>query len=69
MDQTLRIKITLTDGRVFEIEQPLAIAQKFLLAVPQEGYHDRATARFYAADAIRTIEVMPPPAPIEFSEN
>ena len=63
MEPTLRIKITI------EVEEELKAAEKLLSIMPQQGYLDRATLRFYPADSIYTIEVLPLPPPIEFSGN
>lgn len=69
MDRTLVIKIAMNDGTVIEVVKELDVAGQFLLTLPQEGYRDRATSRFYPGESIVTIEVLPPPAPIEFSAN
>jgi hypothetical protein len=66
---TLRIKITMKDGNVIEVEKELTEARALLGDVPTNGYRDMTTLRFYAADAIRSIEVMPPPEPPKFSDN
>ena len=67
MEPTLRIKITMTDGTVVEVEEELTKARAFLGDVPKYGYHDGA--RNYPAATIHTIEIMPPPEPPRFSDN
>ena len=69
MEPTLRIKITMIYGTLIQVEEELEAAQSLLDAVPHHGYVDPRNARFYPASAIRTIEVMSPPAPIEFCVN
>ena len=69
MDSTLTIKITTRDGTVIEIVTEVDAATDLLDAVSQHGCRDPATFRFYPPDLIQTIEVMPPPEPVEFSIN
>ena len=69
MESTLRIKITMADGTVLEIEKPLAVVTAMMESVPNDGYRDPISERFYPADAIFTIEIAPPPEPPKFSVN
>lgn len=69
MDNTLIIKITLTDNRVLLFEKEVHEVKKFVDDVAENGLHDRST--FYPSDAVMTIEVFPPDDPSEdpFSVN
>jgi len=67
MEPILRFKITMTDGTVIEVEEELDIVQAMMASVPRDGY--RHGARFYPADAIHTIEILPPPEPPRFSDS
>lgn len=69
MEPTLRIKVTMTDGTVIEIEQELPDARLLLHRMPNGGSRDPGSGRFHPADSIHTIEVMPPPEPLRFSDN
>jgi hypothetical protein len=66
---TLRVKITMTDGAVVEVEEPLDVVTAMMISVPNYGYRDPASSRFYPADSILTIEILPPPDPPKFSVN
>lgn len=57
---TLRIKITMKDGTLVEVEKELTEARALLGDVPTNGYLDPSTSHFHPADSIQTIEVMPP---------
>jgi hypothetical protein len=67
MKPTLRIKITLTDGTVIELEEELDVVQAMMESVQKDGC--RHGARFYPTDAIHTIEILPPPEQPAFSDN
>jgi hypothetical protein len=69
MEPTLRIKVTLTDGTVIEIEKELPEAQLLLRSMPIDGYSDPSTGRFHPTESIHTIEVMPPEELPGFSDN
>jgi hypothetical protein len=66
---TLRIKITMKDGNVIEVDKELAEARSLLGDVPTNGYRDPITLRFYPAESIHTIEVIPPTEFPGFSVN
>ena len=66
---TLRIKITMKDGTVIEVEKELTEARALLGDVPRNGYRDPSTSHFYPADAILGIDVMPPSELPRFSDN
>ena len=69
MEPTLRIKMTLTNGTVIEVEKELSEAHTLLNSMPTDGYHDPDTGQFHPAESIQTIEVMPPEELPGFSVN
>jgi hypothetical protein len=69
VESTLRVKITMADGAVVEVEEPLDVVTAMMVSVPNDGYRDPISSRFYPGDSILTIEVLPPPDPPEFSVN
>ena len=69
MEPTLRIKMTLMDGSVIEVEKEFPEARVLLRDVATNGYSDPSTGQFHFAESIRTIEVMAPPEFPGFSVN
>ena len=69
MDNTLIIKITLTDNKVLLFEKEVHEVREFVDGVSEEGLYDGST--FYPSEAVDTIEVFPPDDPSEdpFSVN
>ena len=69
MEPTIRIKIIMTDGAVFQCEKEVRSARVFLDRVVQQGFFDATNSSCWPAEAISNIEVMAPPEPPEFSSN
>lgn len=55
MEPTLRIKITLVDGTIIELEKVLSDAQAFVREVPAHGFTDSSTGLFHPTQAIETV--------------
>ena len=69
IEPAVRIKLTMKDGTVIDVEEDLEMARRLLPDVPQDGFRDPESLWLYPADAIRTIEVMPPDESPTFSDN
>ena len=71
MNNTVIIKITMTDGTVFEVEKPVDVAKALTERIPVTGYLDPASGRFYPRETVLRIEIAAPEQLGEgwFSEN
>ena len=71
MNYTVVIKITTTDGKLFEIEKPVAAANALTEQITATGYLDPVSGQFYPSSAILRIEIAPPEQYDEgwFSDN
>ena len=66
MDNTVIIKITMTDGKLFEIEKPVAAANALTEQITATGYLDPVSGQFYPHETVLSIEIA---APEQFGEG
>jgi hypothetical protein len=71
MDNTVIIKITMTDGKLFEIEKPVAAANALTEQITATGYLDPVSGQFYPHETVLSIEIAAPEQHGEgwFSDN